>query len=547
MLRLVGLPLFWWCGASAQVTTDWVASFNGLASNADNAYTMTVDRQGNVLVAGEARTGVSTDDIDYAIVKYASDGDTLWIQYFNGTGNKRDIVRSLAVDDSENVYVTGESYGTANYDILTVKFDADGNVQWSKRYDGPAGGEDGGAAVAVSSSGEVFVTGYSDGNPSPVLRQDDLVLLKYDRDGIPLWTRRYDGPAGFHDVPHALAVDSAGNAYVAGESAGSGTGYDYLTLKFSASGDSLWGDRFAGTSTDKAMALWLDKSGNAYVTGSTVAGSNEDYATIKYSSNGAVLWTASYSGPGGGDDAFAIVGDDRGSVYVTGESRGPGPTYTYDYLTIRYDALSGDTIWTARYDGEGKGFDAALSIAVDHKGNVFVTGYSTGNSSGSDFATVAYDSMGLLRWAERYTSAGSFSDIAVGVDLDTAGHIYVAGRAHGGVELSNFVTIRYTDTGSPVSATSKDGQRPEEFFLGGNYPNPFNPVTTIEFSLPKTARVRLAVYDMLGREVAILVDRELVAGRYSAAWDAAAQASGVYVYRMEAGGFVASKKLTLIK
>jgi hypothetical protein len=155
--------------------------------------------------------------------------------------------------------------------------------------------------------------------------------------------------------------------------------------------------------------------------------------------------------------------------------------------------------------------------------------------------------MGLLRWAERYTSAGSFSDIAVGVDLDTAGHIYVAGRAHGGVELSNFVTIRYTDTGSPVSATRKDGLRPEEFFLGGNYPNPFNPVTTIEFSLPKTARVRLAVYDMLGREVAILVDRDLVAGRYSTAWDAAAQASGVYVYRMEAGGFVASQKLTLIK
>ncbi len=536
--------------ASAQVTEDWVASFNGSANNADNAYAMTLDTQGNVVVVGEARTGPTTNDVDIAVVKYSQGGDTLWIQYFNGNQNKRDVARAVACDDSGNVYVAGESYGTSNYDMVLVKFDADGNPQWSRRYNGAADGEDGAMAVAVSGLGDVYVVGYSDGDASPVLRQDDMITAKYSSSGALLWIKRYDGPSGFHDIGRALAVDAAGSVYVTGESSGIGTGYDYVTIKYSAAGDSVWGQRYseAGSSTDKATALYLDNDGNTYVTGSSVIGTgSEDFMTIKYGPTGTPMWYARYAGPGGGDDAFDITGDGGSNIYVTGDSRGPGPAYTYDFLTIRYDAATGDTLWTARYDGDGKGFDAALSVCTNPHGDVFVAGYSTGNSSGYDFATIRYDSSGTFRWAQRYTSSGSFSDIAFAVQLDTAGHIFVAGRAYAGSELNNFVTIRYTDSGSPAAVDRLGSGSPDVWELEDNYPNPFNPSTTISFTIARSTFVRLTVYDMIGREVGTLVEDDLVAGRYSVVWNASGAASGLYLCRISADGFVATKKLLLIK
>ncbi len=88
---------------------------------------------------------------------------------------------------------------------------------------------------------------------------------------------------------------------------------------------------------------------------------------------------------------------------------------------------------------------------------------------------------------------------------------------------------------------------PKEFRLQQNYPNPFNPSTTIRFDLPKRSSVKLKLYDMLGREVAILVDKDLPPGVYKVEFDATGVASGVYIYHLEAEGFVQSKKLTLLK
>jgi hypothetical protein len=88
---------------------------------------------------------------------------------------------------------------------------------------------------------------------------------------------------------------------------------------------------------------------------------------------------------------------------------------------------------------------------------------------------------------------------------------------------------------------------PTEFALGQNYPNPFNPSTNITFSLPKPSHVTLQVFTVLGEEVATLVDQELPAGRHEAAWDANSMNGGVYFYRLQAGSFVQTKKLILLK
>jgi hypothetical protein len=88
---------------------------------------------------------------------------------------------------------------------------------------------------------------------------------------------------------------------------------------------------------------------------------------------------------------------------------------------------------------------------------------------------------------------------------------------------------------------------PKKFALQQNYPNPFNPTTTIKFSLPKAVHVSLRIYNTLGQEVAQLVSKDLIAGTYISEWNASGFASGVYYYRLQAGNFVETKKLTLIK
>jgi hypothetical protein len=107
-----------------------------------------------------------------------------------------------------------------------------------------------------------------------------------------------------------------------------------------------------------------------------------------------------------------------------------------------------------------------------------------------------------------------------------------------GIELVRLLT--YTDIESEVGL-------PTAFNLKQNYPNPFNPVTTIRYSIPSNVKVILNVFDVAGREVAILENRERVAGNYQVNFDAKQLASGVYYYRLNAGSFTSTKKFVLIK
>ncbi|HUN65617.1 MAG TPA: T9SS type A sorting domain-containing protein [Bacteroidota bacterium] len=99
-----------------------------------------------------------------------------------------------------------------------------------------------------------------------------------------------------------------------------------------------------------------------------------------------------------------------------------------------------------------------------------------------------------------------------------------------------------------VDAVRKGGAAvPASFRLGQNYPNPFNPTTTIHFEIPKESPVRLSIFDILGREVAQLVDGRKAAGSYDLPFDASKLASGIYFYRLSAGDFTDTKKMLLLK
>ena len=101
--------------------------------------------------------------------------------------------------------------------------------------------------------------------------------------------------------------------------------------------------------------------------------------------------------------------------------------------------------------------------------------------------------------------------------------------------------------GSPLTGIQEGNEIPNAYSLSQNYPNPFNPTTTFKFSLPNAAQTKLVIYDLLGREVSVLVNAQLNAGNYKVVWDASNYSSGVYFYRIEAGSFVDVKKLVLMK
>jgi Secretion system C-terminal sorting domain len=88
---------------------------------------------------------------------------------------------------------------------------------------------------------------------------------------------------------------------------------------------------------------------------------------------------------------------------------------------------------------------------------------------------------------------------------------------------------------------------PHKILLCQNYPNPFNPSTTIKFELPGTSDVRLTVYDMVGREVSVLVNEKREAGVHEVKCDGSNLASGVYFYRLQVGVFAVSRKLLILK
>src|SRR4030067_3515558 len=268
----------------------WVASYNGPGNYDDYASALAIDASGNVYVTGRTWSGTS---FDYATIKYDSNGDSLWGRHYNGPPDYYDyasaLAVALAVDASGNVHVTGTSWNGLSYDYATIKYDSNGDSLWVRRYKGPGGNYGEAApALAVDASGNVYVTGssYCCGPGGSF----NYTTIKYNSNGNLLWERHYNGPGNDYpdniDIASALAVDASGNVYVTGRSYGSGTNYDYVTIKYAPNGDSLWVRRYngPGNNFDEAIALAVDDSGNVYVTGQSGGGASNSYFTTTHDS-----------------------------------------------------------------------------------------------------------------------------------------------------------------------------------------------------------------------------------------------------------------------
>jgi hypothetical protein len=193
--------------------TAWLRRYNGPGNDIDGASAIAVDGSGNVYVTGGS-DATRFENFDYATIKYYSNGDTAWVRRYNGPGNDYDGAWGIAVDGSGNVYVTGTSETDSEiYDYATIKYNLEGETLWVRRYPGPEL-DDYAPALAIDDSGNVYVAGSIYSTESNY----DYLTIKYKADGDTSWVKRYNGPGNDIDGASAIAVDGSGNVYVTGAS-----------------------------------------------------------------------------------------------------------------------------------------------------------------------------------------------------------------------------------------------------------------------------------------------------------------------------------------
>ncbi|MBI4662446.1 MAG: SBBP repeat-containing protein [Verrucomicrobia bacterium] len=308
----------------------WVARYQGPIYEAPR---LALDSDGNVYVVG----GIG-DNPDFITIKYSGSGQEVWVATYDGPNNAIDYATAVAVDAVGNVLVSGRTdTGRTDTQVATIKYNSGGEVQWvalnNRAYGSPSLALDSNANVFLTAAGEIYQNG--------AWQPPDYVTIKYNANGVLQWVTTYNGPSDSTDMPIAVATDADGNAYVTGISYA--LFEDYATVKYSPDGKQVWVARFdAAGGSDLPSALAVDKAGNVYVTGySYVFAPTEDapridFATVKYDKDGKEQWVALYDSGVTEDYGTSLATDNAGNVYVGG--------YTYswirggssDWATVKY-------------------------------------------------------------------------------------------------------------------------------------------------------------------------------------------------------------------
>ncbi len=256
----------------------WMQAYHN--GDLDAAASVKTGSNGKVYVTGTSQIGTS----NYYWIRticYFPNGTFSNEVTFYMTPTVNTQVFDMAIDNYNNIYLTGFAYmPVGGIDIVTVEYNSDLGLQWYRNYNSPAGQNDIGTDIDFDASGNVYVCGSATiGNNS------DFVTLKYDSQGNQQWSFIYNGPGNGPDVPANIRSDNSGNVYVSGTVEGYGSGSDFCTLKIRANGSLENTLLHSGPSngSDAASDVIIDYQGNIIVTGSvSTAGSGNDLVLIKY-------------------------------------------------------------------------------------------------------------------------------------------------------------------------------------------------------------------------------------------------------------------------
>ena len=351
------------------------------------------------------------DDLHFTFQKFSKDAVPQWSA--SHMANYVSYVFQLLGAADGSVYFLSNGPQTSNDDIVLYKYSPAGTLLWTRVFNSAPGGDDWPGEMTFDSSGNIIIAGLADADGESGPDSHDLVTLKYNPDGDLLWTKSYSsgiGGYGSLDLWYdwwlpAVTLDSSGNIIVAGRNAGgTATRYDFATVKYDASGNELWARRFNGPGCDdEASDVVAGPDGNVYVVGKSEDScpGTTDYTSsfefVQYDSAGNLLGHDRHSTPAGEDYRYIvpkIAMHPQGSAFVIAGGQlmkyacvalSPGsaaPPYSASSASINVTPGIGCPSWTATSS------DASW---------LTITGGASGSGAGSVTYAVTQNSTGAQR------------------------------------------------------------------------------------------------------------------------------------------------------
>lgn len=294
----------------------WIATFGGSGSYNVSDAVVASTPDGGVIVSGHFydETPMTTDVF---VTKFSPTGTMVWQRGFGNTGSD-DACADVVTDSSGNIYVVGSTSASieTGASMLTAKYSPTGTLLW-QRVLGDLGTY--ARCVAVSSAGDVYVAGSTSTQGAGI---DDLLVVKYNASGTLQWQRALGGTQT--EIASGIAVDTNNDVYVVGyvNSLGQTMGNsDMLLVKYDSTGAIIWQKAFGAAAGDEsALDVTTDSSNNVYVSGYTASQGTgfEELLVLKLNSSGVVQWQKALGGPFTSDEGRQISVDASGNVYVAG-------------------------------------------------------------------------------------------------------------------------------------------------------------------------------------------------------------------------------------
>lgn len=435
---------------------------------------------------------------------YGTDFSACWTGNYTGTSGSQANFGTIRLNSSSQVFCgygwVAQTSGTTSA-FNTVKAVND-MIGW-------AGGA--GATIRKTTNGGVT---WTDGNPNPgVINGTVYAIEAFGAD-----------TAWCTTSPAATFIYRTTNGGANWVQVHTQTGGFWNVIKFQnrttgfIQGDPV-GGRWSLWRTTDAGATW-DSSGMYLPQNATEAGWNNSAILM-----GSTIWF-------GTNNTRVYRSTDFGSTWNFTATTGSLNGYSMGFTSASL-GLVGGTAVVKTTDG-GTTYSAPITVpgsgnilGLDGTGDIFWAGRGTAIYMSTDAGNT---------WVSHFTPTGTVNAMDVVEDGDCA-----TGWAVGATGTISRLS------GVMVGLGNNNTEVPETFRLEQNYPNPFNPATTISFSMPTSDNVELKVYDMLGREVASLINGFRVAGSFRVDFNASHLSSGVYIYRLKAGDFVESKRMMLVK
>ncbi len=431
----------------------------------------------------------------------------------SNSGLPNNVVNCIAIDSSGNIWI-GTTKGLAKYNGASTE-----GTGWTVYNTSNSGLPDNLVkCLAADKIGNMWI-GTTKG------------LAKYDGASTEEtgWTVYNTSNTGLpeNDV-ECLSVEGNGNIWIGIWGRG--------LVKYDGTNWIIYDTSNSGLPDNLVKCLTVDGSGNIW-TGTTKGLAKYDGASTE--GTGWTVYNTSNSGLP--ENYFScLVADESGDIWI-------GTGWDYEGFEVQVSGLVkyDGTNWIV-YDTSNSGLPDNLlkCLTVDDSGNIWI---GTGDRRGYGLARYDGTSPEGTGWTVYNTSNSGLPDNLVKcLNVDGSGNMWIG--TWGGLAVFN--------EGGIVSSINSEGNKedyPDKFILSQNYPNPFNPSTKIKYTVASLNAsqggtfVQLKIYDILGREIAVLVNEKQKAGYFEIKWDAGNQPSGVYFYRISAGEYVETKKMLLLK